>query len=362
MKFEQIPNINQLWDGFVVETLSPSTFSWISNGCAYQLLLQKLISSRCPSCQLPPPKNAILGTIIHKLYELTSKGVLNGFIDMRNKWDELVVNKEIELASKYPTLKNINLNDYDKRNKAIRYCFDLLKNKGARNDSNYSYVVYSEKLLDCSELCLRGVADKIVLINDAVSIVDYKSGHVIDDEGNVKKEYKIQLFLYAAMCEYLRIGKCIDRLSLVDIDGVVYYIDYDKAEINELCEEVKVAISKLNQTILTRRFDDVAKPDISTCCNCSCRHICKYMKDDDANYFHSLSGIVTDIPSQNLYSLKSDDGSFFCISGLEEYGIDEPKGYLNKRMVFLNVAKSSNNADGNAYRVLDNTIIFEQLQ
>ena len=35
MKFEQIPNIDKAWDSVSIETLSPSTFSWIHNGCAY---------------------------------------------------------------------------------------------------------------------------------------------------------------------------------------------------------------------------------------------------------------------------------------------------------------------------------------
>jgi len=74
MKFVKIPDIKSTWDNVVVKTLSPSSFSWINMGCSYQLLLQKALGSfNDRRYFLPPSKSTLIGTNIHKIYELTSK-------------------------------------------------------------------------------------------------------------------------------------------------------------------------------------------------------------------------------------------------------------------------------------------------
>ena len=74
MKFVKIPDIKNTWDNVVIKTLSPSSFSWIDTGCSYQLLLQKALDSfNDRRYLLPTSKSILIGTIIHKIYELSSK-------------------------------------------------------------------------------------------------------------------------------------------------------------------------------------------------------------------------------------------------------------------------------------------------
>lgn len=128
MRFTQIPDIESAWDSVAIKTLSPSTFSWVSRGCGYQVLLQKALNNfNDISLLLPSNRNAILGTIIHKLYELTLRGELTNIPDLKNKWEELVAIEKDKLAANYPTLRNASLNNYDKRNSAIRYALGMLK-------------------------------------------------------------------------------------------------------------------------------------------------------------------------------------------------------------------------------------------
>lgn len=155
---------------------------------------------------------------MHKIYELTTKYQLCSFAEMRDKWEEMIKIEEDKLAIKYPTLKSINLNDYDKRNKAIKYALWITKNRKPKVEESSNVSVLSEKYLDCKEIGLKGVADKLVIANGEISIIDYKSGQVFDKDGNIKKEYITQLHLYAAMCEHLQLGK-ISRLALIDING-----------------------------------------------------------------------------------------------------------------------------------------------
>ena len=359
MKFEQIPNIDKAWDSVSIETLSPSTFSWIHNGCAYQVLLNRLLNAH-PSCQLPPHKNTTIGTIVHKIYELTIKGQLCSFAEMRDKWEEMIKIEEDKLAIKYPTLKSINLNDYDKRNKAIKYALWITKNRKPKVEESSNVSVLSEKYLDCKEIGLKGVADKLVIANGEISIIDYKSGQVFDKDGNIKKEYITQLHLYAAMCEHLQFGK-ISKLALIDINGEEIFVEYDQELKRKLCNNVSATIEHLNDIILRRAFEEVVKVDSSICSKCDCRHICQYRLENEEDYYHTIVGTVIEQPSTNMYVVTDDSRINRYISGLDQYSIDNASGYFKKRLVFINVVKSSPNSEDSAYKVCDSSIIFEQL-
>lgn len=359
MKFEQIPNIEKAWENVSVETLSPSTFSWVHDGCAYQVLLQKLLTAY-PLCQLPSHKNTTIGTVVHKIYELTTKGQLRIFAEMRDKWEEAIKAEEKKLAIKYPTLKSINLNDYDKRNKAIKYALGIIKNRKTNTEASVNVLVLSEKYLDCKEIGLKGVVDKLVIADGQVAIIDYKSGQVFDCEGNVKKEYTIQLHLYAAMCQHLNMGS-VSKLALVDINGQEIQVDYDPILKEKLCNDVSSTIEQLNNIIRHKTFEEVVKADNSKCSNCSCRHICQYRLENEEDYYHTIVGVVIEQPSTNMYVVTDDFGISRYISGLDEYSVDNAHEYLNKRLVFLNVIKSSPNSEDSAYKVCDSSIIFEQL-
>ena len=359
MNFEQIPNVEKAWENVSIETLSPSTFSWAHDGCAYQVLLQRLLNAY-PSCQLPSHRNTTIGTIVHKIYELTTKGLLRNFAEMRDKWEEMIKAEEDKLAIKYPTLKSINLNDYDKRNKAIKYALRIIKNRNTKSEDSSNVSVLSEKYLDCKKIGLKGVADKLIIANGKVAIIDYKSGQVFDSEGKVKKEYVTQLHLYAAMCEHLDIGS-INKLALVDISGEEILVDYDCELKDKLCNDVASTIERLNDIIQRGAFVEVVKAESSKCGNCSCRHICQYRLENEEDYYHTIVGKVTEQPSTNMFVVTDNDGISRYISGLDEYSIDNAHKYLNKQLVFINVIKSSPNSEDSAYKVCDSSIIFEQL-
>lgn len=359
MNFEQIPNIEKAWENVSIETLSPSTFSWVHDGCAYQVLLQRLLNAY-PSCQLPSHRNTTIGTIVHKIYELTTKGLLRNFAEMRDKWEEMIKAEEDKLAIKYPTLKSINLNDYDKRNKAIKHALRIIKNRKPRVEDFSNVSVLSEKYLDCKEIGLKGVADKLVIADGKVAIIDYKSGQVFDSEGKVKKEYVAQLHLYAAMCEHLDVGS-INKLALVDINGEEILVDYDCELKDKLCNDIASTIERLNDIIQRRAFVEVVKAESSKCGNCSCRHICQYRLENEEDYYHTIVGKVTEQPSTNMFVVTDNYGISRYISGLDEYSIDNANDYMNKLLVFINVIKSSPNSEDSAYKVCDSSIIFEQL-
>ena len=359
MKFFQIPNIENAWDNVHIETLSPSTFSWIANGCGYQVLLQKaLLTFQNKSLLLPSPKNAILGTIIHKLYELTIKGEMQNIADMINKWEELIAFEKNKLTTLYPTLQNASLNDYDKRNRAIRYASRMIKKSDGPSQKGTGIVIRSEERLDCSKIGLMGIADKLVIDNGHVDVIDFKSGHVKDENGVIKTEYSVQLHLYAAMCKHLSLGEP-RSLTLVDIDGDNYVIPYSPDLCEKLMREVIDTIQTLNLTINNKQFSPYVKPQLGMCANCSCRHVCQHKVIPTDSYYQTITGVVKEMPSTNMYVLNC--GHNIYISGLDVYNVDSPDDYIGKTLTFVNTIKASQIADDYTYKLTENTLVYEQL-
>lgn len=361
MTYKQLPNIDNAWDNVEFSTLSPSTFSWVNKGCGYQIMLQKALSSFAdPSLLLPFNKNAILGTIIHKIYELTTKGQLQKLADFQHKWTELVEAEKSKLVANYPTLRNANINDLVKRNSAFSYALKMVSSPTIGNIEVSTKKVYSEKLLDCSAIGLKGTADKVILDGDSFDVVDYKSGQVLDETNSIKEEYRVQLHLYAAMCCSLDMGKP-RKLSLVDITGQYYNVPYEDSYCNSLLSDVKTTLDSLNAAVRSHDFQRYAKPDLGMCANCNCRHVCKFRDIPSDSVYQTFTGIVTSILSSNLYAIQNENEIFY-ISGLEVYSVDDPKKYIGKTLTFLNVVRASSVANGNTYKTTEYTLIYEQLQ
>lgn len=359
MQFAKIPPIESAWDNVKIKTLSPSTFAWVNRGCGYQVLLQKAIQMfNNNALLLPSNRNVLLGKIIHKLYELTQKGELRSIADLKNKWDELVTLEKEKLAIDYPTLQNVGLNDYDKRNSAIRYAMGIMKKLNAVSTTSGTTKVYSEKWLNCTRLGLIGIADKLITDGEYVDVFDFKSGHVLDETGNIKTEYVIQLHLYATMCQHLFMG-APRHLTLVDIDGVNYDVPYSQAYSKQLLSEVQETVLGLNNIIATREFKKYAKPELGLCANCGCRHVCEYRTISAESYYQTITGEVMEMPSTNMYVLCKGSDTLY-LSGLDAYNVDNPKEYIGRTLTFVNIIRASQFADDYTYKITENTLVYEQ--
>lgn len=359
MKFVQIPRIDDVWDKVAITSLSPSTFLRVEKECAYQMLAQKALETfQDKSLLLPISKNAVLGIIVHKIYELTTKNVLKSFADMSVKWDMLINEKETALKNNYITLNNVRLNDYDKRNKCFRNALKMLENKSvAKYNNKTNATFYSEYLIDCTDIGLRGIIDNLYISNGKVEITDYKSGSVLDEDGLIKEEYIAQMNLYATMCKHKGLGQSFTS-TIIDINGTRFDIDYNLQKANDYLQRVQTLIILLNKTVKNRTFDQVIKGDVEKCQQCSVRHICEKQSFVQNAQFATIIGNVSNIISSNLYELSMASGRKIFVSGLSRYSI-ETDYYLNKKLSFVNLINSGTGLESDCYRVTDNTIIYE---
>lgn len=122
------------------------------------------------------------------------------------------------------------------------------------------------------ELLLRGQIDRLeILENGVIRIIDFKTGEILDDQGNPKLQYLLQLAAYEAICRgyWPKV-----KFELVLDNGVEFVVEMDDAVRNEFKE-------KLNA--LQASIGDVAGQQVKAsdyeslgdgCLDCTIRHTC----------------------------------------------------------------------------------------
>ncbi len=328
-----------------LKTLSPSSFGIVRDKCAYQALFPRLRVGK--SVLLPPTKAIILGNVVHKIYEKVTNNFQVSCVELIQLWDELILYNKKVLEKKYPDIK-IDINDFDKRNKTIQNALKIGKSKQTGNESSGATGDYSfceEKVLDCSDIGLKGTADKIVEYNNLTDIIDYKSGQVLDVDGKIKEEYKLQLKLYALMYLHLYPEKKIRSLSLVDNDGAFFDVNFEEKELEELKGSVALYLENINKRI--DNPETLMKPDPKYCPNCTLRHFCAKAENGTSG-FYTLKGKVVEVVSPNYWKVKTDKDELFSVSGLDIVELDDIQQLLGKTISFVNLVRSSE-TDNNIY-------------
>jgi len=164
-------------------------------------MLYTILSKSVPySLKTPPTSNAILGTISHKMLELRRLGFINSREEFKLKWKELIQEKESEIKAQFPTLKNLILADFKLCNEIWNIAQSITPEVISGSQYGQSNPFGPEKKVKLGNI-LIGYIDSVSSLSDGAEIIDYKTGKVHDEFGNIKEEYITQLSLYALMFE-----------------------------------------------------------------------------------------------------------------------------------------------------------------
>jgi len=132
------------------------------------------------------------------------------------------------------------------------------------------------------ELSLSGQIDRLeMLSNGVVRIIDYKTGEVLDDDGNAKREYLMQLAAYEAICRGYWPNA---HFELVLDNGVEFIVEINDGIRNELRQKLnslQTSIGHLaGQQVSAASYESLS----SGCLDCPIRHTCNsylaVLKDD----------------------------------------------------------------------------------
>lgn len=343
-----------------ISELSPSKYTWLKDGCAYSFVLESALRSYGrPSLLMPPASTKnVIGTIIHKIFQLVYSGRLYATEEaITAKWKELCNFYRNEIREAFPSLDNVQVVDYDKMYETIDVILDTFQ--GSRNVPSDDYIgirTPNEHYIKLDGL-LKGSIDRIRYTSKGYEIMDYKTGKVYDDNGGIKKDYIDQLNLYAYMLEEKE-SVTVSKLTIIDHLGNEIDVPYDKNAKTDVFNSIKCLISEINGAIASGVPETLAKPSELNCCFCPCLHLCENRVCSYNDTFQILEGKVMKVLNNDQLMIMNDAGNQIIIAKLSPLNLDGFDSLQDKTLIFVNLLKIQENV---LYNRCDKTVIYERL-
>lgn len=345
-----------------IQRVSPSQFYSMKN-CAYKSLLAEAMNKKP---LLPISANAYYGTVLHKMLELISKGVIQSEDDFNKVFQEeikLVEEKLVEDGHDFFVPLQKNVKNFTEKKILLK---DHLSNSSRKQTRKSNTKFYTEKWFESKDTLIGGKIDLIIETEHEIEILDFKTGaitqNVLDDEGEVyaeiKVEYKDQLKLYAFLY-FDDTGKFPTELSLIDLAKEKFSISFSQNECKAIFEEAKILLSSINNSIDTSLFK--ANPNEKNCKYCLYRPACSfYLKQiETITEFNDVSGLLVNvIKFQNgNVSIHLESGeNRITVSNLSNETFDD---LLNSKKKKINVFNLKKETRTGFYTATKTTMIYE---
>lgn len=345
-----------------IKRISPSQFYSMKN-CAYKSLLAEAYNKK-PLLPLSP--NAYFGTVLHKMLEQISKGIILSEEDFNTEFVKQVNTLEDDLQQKgfgfFVPLK-IKLKNFGLKK------IQLKKHLRSESEqitklSNINY--YSEKWFESNDKLIGGKLDLVIENGNNIEIIDFKTGAItqdfLDDEGEiyseVKNEYKEQLKLYAYLY-FENTKKFPTVLSLVDLAKQKFTVDFSEEECKSLFDEAKSLLKSTNDSIKTKSFS--ANPKQENCKHCLYRPACSFFhtKLETDFSFNDVFGEINEVKkflNGNVSLFLKNGAKIITVKNFRSDNFDELNINKTKQVRIYNLRKESIEL---VYSVNDTTMIYE---
>lgn len=342
--------------------ISPSQFYSMKN-CAYKSLLAAAFESKP---LLPVSPNAYYGTVLHKMLEMITKGLIKNENDFNILFDKQVILQEENLVRLgYDFLVPLQKNVKDFGMKKV-----LLKKhlKTIRENPELASKVkfYSEKWLESKDKLIAGKVDLIIEDEQGNEIIDFKTGaithDVLDDDGEIfskiKEEYTDQLKLYAQLY-FENTGKFPSKLSLIDLTKQKFAVVFTQLECESIFIEAKKLIATTNQSIIEGTYK--AKPSEKNCKYCLYRPACSsFLKLLESTHtFNDVSGAVRNVvkyQNGNINVLLENREGTITVTGFHSTKYDDLNAKKDKRISIFNLRKEATEL---VFSTTKTTVIYE---
>lgn len=342
-----------------ISEISPSRYTWLRDGCAYSFLLEtSLRTFSGPSMLMPPISfNNVIGTIIHKIFQLVNSNQLECSEDaITNKWMELCQEQRKTVCEQYPTLRNIAIGDYDAMFDTIDVALKMHSSGVPEMSISSTISKLNEHFLKIDNL-LKGSIDRIRPVPDGYEIVDYKTGKIYSEDGEIKQEYVAQLNLYAYMLVEKENVK-VTRLLIIDRFGNEIPVPYYENQKSIVLNSVGQTLKNINDAVSKNTSEQLCKPSPENCNFCVCQHLCHKRETSVDSPFHIIEGTVSKVWNNDQISLLVDNFGEILIAKLSPLGFDNISGYVGKRLIFVNLLQI---IEGEQYNRCDKTAIYERI-
>src|SRR5690606_4058350 len=251
---------------------------------------------------LPLSPNAYFGTVLHKILELITKGIVKNEDDFNTEFDKQLKIVEDDLEENgfgffvplQKKLRNFGLKKIQLKKH--------LRNEPKRKTNLGVVNFYSERWFESEDKLIGGKVDLIIENNDNIEIIDFKTGAItqdcLDDEGelysDVKEEYKEQLKIYAYLY-FEKSNRFPTSLSLVDLANQQFMVAFSEEECKIIYDEAKKLLKETNNCITTKSFS--VTPTEVNCKYCLYRPACSFFvtKLETDFSFNDVLGEIKDV-------------------------------------------------------------------
>jgi len=345
-----------------INRISPSQFYSMKN-CAYKSLLAEAFDKQP---LLPVSPNAYFGTVLHKILELISKGVIKDEVDFNTSFEEHLKLEETKLIQQgydffVPLQKNVK--DFGMKKILLK---KHLRSPAEKRKVPSGVNFYSEHWFESKDKLISGKIDLVIESDKIIEIIDFKTGEitqdVLDDSGEIfseiKDEYKDQLKLYAYLY-FETTGKFPTLLSLIDLAKQKFTIAFSQSDCNILSTKAKELLEATNKSISNGLFE--AHPSVANCKYCLYRPACSFFQEYLAiDYsFNDVTGSVKDIvkyQNGNVSLFLENGDKIFIITSFASKIYDELNKYRNKHISVFNLRKEATDF---VYSAIKTTMIYE---
>lgn len=345
-----------------ISRVSPSQFHSMKN-CAYKSLLAEAFGKKP---LLPVSPNAYLGTVLHKMLELISRGEIKNETELNSRFDSeilLMENKLKQLGYDFFVPLQTNVRDFGMKKIQLK---KYLRSATASPREQTSINFIPEKWLESKDKLVGGRMDLIIEEADEIEIIDFKTGaiteDVFDDNGEtyleVKNEYQEQLKLYAYL--YFDCNeKFPTQLSLVDLAKQKFSVDFSEEECKAVFEEAKCLLTDTNKSVDTMTFK--ANPSKTNCKFCLYRPACKFYLQflTTENYFNDVCGLVKNVvkyQNGNVSVFVEKGNNKISITGFATDKFEYFNSHRNKQINLFNLRKETTEF---VYSATATTMIYE---
>jgi hypothetical protein len=346
--------------------ISPSQYhSAIS--CPYKLVLANSFGYQP---LLPLNVNAHFGSIIHKMIELISRGDIHDEQTFSENWINLISKKEEELKGKGLTsitpLKYF-VTDFALKKNQVKNILKKKLEKIKYTSKTSSSIFYAEKRLENSNKSITGIADLVIESAFGATILDFKTGKIYSDaidecgitEPTIKKEYEIQLKLYAHLY-FLMNEKYPKALYIVNLTNDFIEVKFENADCERIYSEAVDFLESTNSFIIKNDIQSIANPSLDNCKYCSYRPACNFYFDWLTANFESVNDLFGKVVKVNQFKNNTlglqllTDTKEVLINGLSMESKNDFISLIGKNIILYNLKKTkqSLNATTNNFTVV----------
>lgn len=346
-----------------IKRISPSQFYLMKN-CPYKSLLAEAFDKKP---LLPVSPNAYFGTVLHKILELITKGVIKNEGDFNAEFDKQVKALEGDLQRKgFDFFVPLKIKSRNFGLKKIQLKKHLRNELEQSTSLSITTKFHSEKWFESKDKLIGGKVDLIIENGSGIEIIDFKTGAVmhdcLDDEGeivsDVKTEYKEQLKLYAYLY-FENTNKFPTRLSLVDLTKQKYSIEFSEEDCKTVFSEAKSLLRATNECIRTNSFS--ANPTEVNCLYCLYRPACTFFRVKlETGFSHKdVLGEVKGVKkfqNGNVSVFLQNEKKQFVVKNFTSENFEELRSSIGKKINIYNLQKETTEL---VYSATTTTMIYE---